>query len=109
MTHARDIECDDLPFGHPARNGLEQFDIAPNPVEEQQRYSGPLSGLPTHAQRLTIKLQHLCCEAALAVRRTGIDAVFVCRIHRAGLSIMESLDASPIASTARTSETRATR
>src|SRR5262245_5053722 len=69
MPYARDVKCDDLPIGHPARNGFEQLDIAPDSVEEQERYSGSLSGLPTHTQCLTAKLQHLRRDAAFAVRQ----------------------------------------
>src|SRR5262245_37584715 len=75
MTHARDIECDDLPLGHPARDGLEQLDIATDPVEEQQRNSDAIPGLMTNAQRLTVKVQHLRCEAAPAAPRSLVDKV----------------------------------
>src|SRR5215813_1806608 len=94
MTHARDVEGDDFPAGHPACNGFEQFDIAPDSVEKQQRYTGSLSGLVADTQYLTIKLQHLRCEVPAAAHRVAFDAVFDCRIHAPRPSITESVDAS---------------
>src|SRR5215510_466157 len=88
MTYAGDVKCDDLPIGHPARNGFEQLDIAPDSVEEQERYPGSLSGLPTHTQCLTAKLQHLRCEAAFAVRQVRADTVIARRVHSPRPSII---------------------
>ena len=37
LADARDVERDDFALGHPARDRPEQFDVAADPVEQQQR------------------------------------------------------------------------
>src|SRR5215831_1075786 len=90
MTHAGDVESDDLPLGHPAGNGLEQLYVAPDSVKEKQRYSRSLSGLATHAQCMTVKRQHVGLETALAATRLRTRALIVFRIHPPCPWIVES-------------------
>src|SRR5262245_33048981 len=98
MTYAGDVKRDDLPIGHPARNGFEQLDIAPDSVEEQERYSGSLSGLPTDTQCLIAKLQHLRCKAASAVRQVRADTVIARGVHSPRPSIITDVAVVPYAS-----------
>src|SRR5215467_3921182 len=96
MTHAGDVESDDLPLGHPAGNGLEQLYVAPDSVKEKQRYSRSLSGLATHAQCMTVKRQHVGLETALAAPRLRTRELIVFRIHPPCPWIVESAGVSPI-------------
>ena len=79
VADARDVERDDFALGHPARDRLEQLDVAADPVEQQQRNAVAAPTLAPDPQLLPVHLQHLRPEWMVsgASRRFGGHDEFV--------------------------------